>query len=299
MGPKVHLLSVFGTTPTGGNLAPIVVDARGMSDAAMKKTAYAYGHESGFVLPASVGSECDFTFRFWVPNHEMEMCGHATVGALWLLSRLGELKSDRVSISTKSGRVDGRVVVNRNETVVEITQPKAKVENLPANGKAHFDVLSVLGLTSTDLAPYPIQNACTSRVKTLVPLRNASILNGLRPDFSRMEAVCQSIGSTGLYPYAPLDPDRRLFDARQFPKSSGYPEDAATGIAAAALSFGLLANGVVFNDGQPVLVRQGWTMGRPSEMHIRFRSSTSGEVEGCWIGGPVRFAEPDSGPLPR
>ena len=35
------------------------------------------------------------------------------------------------------------------------------------------------------------------------------------------------------------------FEARQFPRSSGYNEDAATGITASALAFGLLENGLV------------------------------------------------------
>ena len=47
-------------------------------------------------------------------------------------------------------------------------------------------------------------------------------------------ASCQNTSNT-----------RQIFDARQFPRASGYPEDAATGIAASALSFGLLDNGMV------------------------------------------------------
>jgi PhzF family phenazine biosynthesis protein len=78
--PRVHLVSVFASGPNGGNPAPIVADAAGMSDEDMQAVARASGHESGFVLPAPPGSDCDFGSRFWVPNHEMEMCGHATVG---------------------------------------------------------------------------------------------------------------------------------------------------------------------------------------------------------------------------
>lgn len=65
--------------------------------------------------------------------------------------------------------------------------------------------------------------------------------------------------------------------ARQFPRNSGYPEDAATGIAAAALFYGL---------GAPkagLLVRQGEAMGRPSE--IRVRCDPDGP--GCRLGGRV------------
>jgi predicted PhzF superfamily epimerase YddE/YHI9 len=87
-----------------------------------------------------------------------------------------------------------------------------------------------------------------------------------------------------LYPYAPSDPDEQVFDARQFPRSSGYPEDAATGIAAAALAFGLLKDGLVEQSPTRVIrVRQGRAMGRPSEIVLRFS-----DEYGLWLGGQVR-----------
>lgn len=288
MIPQVHLLSVFAADLRGGNPAPIVADAASMSDADMQEVARAYGHESGFVLPAPTGSGCDFAFRFWVPNHEMEMCGHATVGAVWLLDHLGTLPRDQVRIWTRSGVVEAHVADSGGTRQVEITQPQGRVGPVPDTGATEAEILSVLGITSNELAPLPIQNACTSRVKTLVPLKNVGVLDGLRPDFRRMEGMCERIDSTGLYPYAWSDLDGQTFDARQFPKSSGYPEDAATGIAAAALAFGLLVNGLVEPTGRPIRVRQGRAMGRPSEITVRFQGDGSA-VQGCWLGGNVHL----------
>jgi len=286
MIPEVHLVNVFAAGPGGGNPAPTVADASGMSDADMQAVARRYGHESGFVLPAPAGSDCDLALRFWVPNHEMEMCGHATVGAVWLLDHLGKLPRDRVRIWTRSGRVEAHVT--RPGTAgaqVEITQPPGRIEPLPDED----EILSVLGIGAGERTAAPIQNACTSRVKTLVPLNSVAALDGLRPDFARIQQLCERIGSTGLYPYAASDPDAQVFDARQFPKSSGYPEDAATGIAAAALAFGLLDTGLVAAGDWPIHVRQGRAMGRPSEITLRFRLDAAGQVEGCWLGGAVHL----------
>ncbi len=80
-----------------------------------------------------------------------------------------------------------------------------------------------------------------------------------------------------------------MFDARQFPKSSGYPEDAATGIAAAALAFGLLDNGLVEATERPIRVRQGRAMGRPSEITVRFRGGGAAAVQGCWLDGSAHL----------
>ena len=134
-----------------------------------------------------------------------------------------------------------------------------------------------------------MQNAWTSRVKTLVPLKSAAILNSLEPAFDRIEQLCEDIGSTGLYPYAHVDKDCQIFEARQFPMSSGYPEDAATGIAAAALSFGLLANGLVQPTSKSITVRQGQAMQKPSEIVITLTTDGKGSANGCWLGGHVEF----------
>jgi PhzF family phenazine biosynthesis protein len=285
--PQVRFVSVFAAGPQGGNPAPIVIDAAGMSDADMQQVARDYGHESGFVLPPPPGSDCDFEFRFWVPNHEMSMCGHATVGATWLLQQLGKLPRDRISILTKSGRVHARVVTSGDDYSIEVSQPLGIVAPLPHAAQSTHDILEVLGIGADALAPFPIQNARTSRIKTLIPLTSVAILDGLRPDFSRIEALCARIDSTGLYPYAVSDQSAQVIDARQFPASSGYPEDAATGIAASALSFGLLANGMVEATARPVTIRQGRAMQRPSEIKLRF-SLNDGKPDGCWLGGAVQ-----------
>lgn len=286
---KVELVHVFPAGPGGGNPAPIVVDAAGMSDAQMQEVARHYGHESGFVLPAPPGSGCDFEFRFWVPNHEMPMCGHATVGAIWLLRRAGRLRHDRLTILTRSGRVRSRITEDAAEGVaVEISQPAGRIEPLPRPSLDRYEIFDALGITGEQLAPLPIQNACTSRVKTLIPLASSADLDALEPRFEKIEALCERIGSTGLYPYAVFDAGRRIFDARQFPRSSGYPEDAATGIAASALAFGLLANGLVEPSTRTITIRQGRAMKRPSQISIRF-SLDAGRPDGCWLGGGVSF----------
>ena len=286
----IELVDVFTLDGAGGNPCPIVLDARGMSSADMQEVARRYGHESGFVLRADNEVD-DFHFRFFVPEHEMEMCGHATIGALWLLYRQGRLSGDTVHIETKSGPVTGLVSGgDEGEPLIEITQPEGRIVPLPDAKVTEAELLSVLGITTNELASLPIQNACTSRVKTLVPLKSAAVLDELKPDFKRIERLCDRIGSTGLYPYALAVADEQIFDARQFPKSSGYPEDAATGIAAAALAFGLLENKLVAPIDRPIRIRQGRAMGRPSEIRVRFRVS-DGQAYGCWVGGYVRLEQ--------
>ncbi len=284
---NVDHVNVFTLGGKGGNPCPIVTDARGLTPEAMKEIARRFGHESGFVLPPR-NSDYDFTFRYWVPNHEMEMCGHATIGALWLLAGRGGLSGrESLRIETLSGPVTGFVRSEADGPSVQITQPVGKVVALDAEQEK--DVLGVLKLDRKDLLEVPLLNASTSRVKTLIPVRDPDRLNALKSDMAAVEAVCTRIGSTGLYPYAILDRPGRAFEARQFPRSSGYPEDAATGIAATALGFGLLREGLIDPDDREVRIIQGRAMGSASEIRVRIGFAGTQPV-GCLLGGTVTRA---------
>ncbi|WP_244140521.1 PhzF family phenazine biosynthesis isomerase [Burkholderia sp. BCC1047] len=278
----MRLVRVFFATDEGGNPAPVVLDANGWSDAQMKEVARAYGLESGFVMRA-VDPHHDFRFRFFVPNHEMEMCGHAALGALWLLRHTGAWRTNTARIETLSGSVEARY--DAADARIEVSQPAGRVEPI-ADAALVARTLDVLNLDADDLLPLGIVNATTSRTKTLVPVRTTSRLNAIVPKLDPIEALCDALSSTGLYPFS-LDADApHVFDARQFPRASGYPEDAATGIAAAALLYGAHRYGLVAPGGHGIVVRQGVAMGRPSAITVNFRDPAD-ESSGCWLSGPV------------
>ncbi|MDB5653727.1 MAG: phenazine biosynthesis protein PhzF, partial [Tardiphaga sp.] len=192
---EISLVNVFTHNGTGGNPCPIVIDAVALSEADMQGIATDYGHESGFVLPAR-SDDADYIFRFWVPRHEMEMCGHATIGALWTLATTGRLQSGQIRIDTRSGPVTGFVDMARfDDPYVEITQPVGKVVDL--NAEQESSVLAALGITRRDLLDLPLQNAVTSRIKTLIPIKSVDRLNDLQTSMPTTELCCKSIGSTG------------------------------------------------------------------------------------------------------
>lgn len=272
------LLRVF-VDPTqslqGGNPVPLVLDARDMAASDMQALAAHHGHESSFVVPAdSEDHLC--RLRFFVPGHEMEMCGHATVGTLWALRQWGRWTTPHARVQTLSGSVDIEWDDARDRAWV--SQPAVTTAALtPEQCRAIATVLRI----DPDQPGLHMINASTSRVKTLVRLPGVAALNALTPDFTAMRALCEAIGSTGLYPYA-LTEDGA--SARQFPKASGYPEDAATGIAAAAL-WGYLNKTGDVPAGQVYTVRQGVAMGSPSAIQLRPRDNDAG----CWLSGDTQW----------
>jgi trans-2,3-dihydro-3-hydroxyanthranilate isomerase len=292
-------IRVFVNGPGGGNPVPLVRHAKGMTTADMQAVARRHGHESAFVFaPNEPG--IDWKFRFFVPNHEMEMCGHATVGALWALREWGEWTTPTARIRTLSGLVDAWWDAPRAR--VWISQPKVRLSAVDAHfGQRVWQVLSPgqehrhQHQQVAERDP-PVINAATSRVKTLVRMPGIAALDALVPLSGHVEAACAAIDSTGLYPYAVEAGagGAPVVAARQFPRSSGYPEDAATGIAAAAL-WGYLSSTDAIPVGTPdapvvTSIRQGEAMGSPSAIDLQARFGAHGEVVGCWLGGQVEWA---------
>jgi PhzF family phenazine biosynthesis protein len=260
----------------GGNPVPLVLDASAMSSSGMQALAAAHGHESSFVLPAEDPGAHAWRLRFFVPDHEMEMCGHATVGTLWALRQWGRWTAPAACVQTLSGSVG--IMWDEARGWAWVSQPGVTIAPLTA---FHLEAIARVLRIAPDTPGLHAVNASTSRVKTLVRLPDTDTLDTLAPDFSAVEALCEAIGSTGLYPYALRDGGAC---ARQFPKASGYPEDAATGIAAAALWGYLHAQGQV-PAGSTYTVRQGVAMGAPSAIHLRARE----DAPGCWLSGEVRW----------
>lgn len=275
--PLVRVFTIDGD-PRGGNPAPVWLDAEAMTGAEMQSRARASGHESVFVTACSDGVH-RWEMRYFVPMHEMEMCGHATIAALWLLHAQDRWDGEPVAIRTASGTVHGRRVDGR----IEISQPPACMRLL---GEGHIrSIVQCLGLRTSQVVD-GVLNASTSRAKTLIRLDSMQTLHALRVNAEQVPIVCERIGSTGLYPYAVsrVEPREVHCSARQFPRASGYLEDPATGIAAAALAWGLRRMALVGPRSAVVTVRQGEAMGSPSQITVRMPAVTQ-EAEGCWVGG--------------
>lgn len=278
----VTRLRVFCHDGSGGNPLPLVLHAEGMQDGDMFRLARDNNSECCFVFaPTSVDENINFHFRFFVPRHEMEMCGHATIGALWLLRESGRIDNGACIIKTLSGLVTGYVGSD-----IQISQPLGHVGPV---GQHIDEILSVLRIQAEDLRDVPIQNATTSRTKTLIPLKTPADVNALQPDFDRIAQLCEAINSTGLYPYAPVNGSDTTFEARQFPARAGFQEDAATGVAAAALARGCIENGTIKAPDAPITIFQGRAMGSLSAIHVAIETAADGSPSGLRISGRVMY----------
>jgi PhzF family phenazine biosynthesis protein len=234
--------TVFSAGPGGGNPCPVVLDAGGLDTEQMQAFAARFGHETGFVVDDAP------TLRFFVPAHEMSMCVHATVACVALLLDAGRLSGERFTVHAPIGELRADALA---PTWISVDQ------RVPVRGETNPSASDVAAVIGGEVIGPP-ESWSASRPKLIVPVAD---VDALAPSFEALWELCDACGTTGIYAV-----DAGL-NARQFPVRAGYPEDAATGVAAAALG-GYL--GAHTPPAAPGTVRyeiaQGAAMGRPSRL---------------------------------
>ncbi|KAL9186997.1 hypothetical protein ACHAXT_010717 [Thalassiosira profunda] len=285
----------------GGNPVSIFMPATPTTPEERTDLAQTCAWESVVVETDSEGSTPP-TFHFFMPSgEEVSFCGHAAIGACSFLANKPSIASNEDEMELQSlsstatisflaasngSRYDAKVNGN-NETELLMDCVHEEAE---CNPRLLKTVLSAIGLESVDLpstseeddVPWPIFiNSSVARPKTLIPVRTVERLHAATAprDADAFRRLCDSLDTTGVYLYSAC---RGRLECRQFPRSSGYPEDPATGIAAGALAASLLRRQITFdsneNEGHVYDVHQGTAMGRPSKIRVKIDGYTPKEA---------------------
>lgn len=203
----------FAGNPAAVCLLPAPRDERWMQDVAREMNL----SETAFLVPRDVSTDGGgFDLRWFTPEIEVELCGHATLASahvLWETGRLGPEETAR--FHTLSGwltaaRRDGGIELDFPTTPVTETPPPAGLaEALGAE-------LRFAGRSTFDL---------------LVEVESEAVVRSLDPDFTRLKAI----PVRGLMVTARATSEAFDFVSRFFAPGSGVPEDPVTGSAHCAL----------------------------------------------------------------
>lgn len=256
---------VFAAGPNGGNPCPVIPLADRLTDTQMQALARRFGLDTAFILhPQS--KVADIRLRYFVPDHEMGVSGHATVAAITIARLDNLLKSDHVRVETMNGIFKVESLQHEGGRVITLEQ------NKPVFGPSVAPDLIAGSLRiekgRVPLATSPIQVVSVSRPKLLVPLENSKVLDALTPDYETVWEISEKLQVTGFYAFTrQTDKAKADAEARQFPLRAGSPEDAATGVAAAALGAYLATYDHKCQAGQHLFrIAQGYAMGAPSQI---------------------------------
>lgn len=257
---------VFAAALGGGNPCPVVLGADSLGEEDMQNLARDFGLDTAFVLRPTSPS-ADLRIRYFVPHHEMGISGHASIAAVTVALSRGLLRGRRARLQTISGDFDTAYEQDGGGTWRVTLAQNAPVFGASVDASTAARALGI-ATEEIELSAGPIQVVSVSRGKLLVPLRDEQVLNRLTPDFESLWWLCESLEVSGLYPFTRLtDKPGANAEARQFPLRAGFPEDAATGVAAAALAAYLARYDCASADGHyEFRIAQGYAMGRPSQI---------------------------------
>ncbi|MBM7632787.1 PhzF family phenazine biosynthesis protein [Geomicrobium sediminis] len=249
---------VFSKGEHGGNPCRVVLDTEQWTELEKQTFASHCDEDVVYVERAETGS---YAFRFFTKKVEKAFCLHATIAATTSLVEHSRIAGEHALIETKAGAM--AVTWNQNKEVQVEQNSLSTQEKVPTIQ----DICESLMITKVDLRDdLPIQIGSTSRSKLIIPLKNNEVLQALNPDFDRLWDLCEAYETTGFYPFV-IESNGEVH-ARQFPSRGMFKEDAATGVAASALSAYLIDKGTEScQEGWHLFqVHQGEAMGRPSVM---------------------------------
>jgi trans-2,3-dihydro-3-hydroxyanthranilate isomerase len=278
-------MNAFTDQPFSGNPAAVVLDGDSLSDQQMQMIAPQLNNVSETVYVCTATEpHADFYLRYFTATTEVELCGHATISALYALAASGRLTGNNenrlIKVQTRAGVLDLGVEFVAGQVVsASMTQPVARHGEPSVPDR----VAAVLGLTPEAIREdLPITCVNTGIWSCYVPLLDLDALAAVAVDHTLIESLWpENPEFAGVYPFVIIAGDSqasRLRTQGRFfcPPKFGIAEDPVTGTASGALAAYLIRHGAMSASGE-LEAHQGVEMGSPG--HVYARQATSGAIE--------------------
>jgi len=286
---RVYQVDAFTTRLFQGNPAGVVPDASGLGTEDMLAIARELNlSETAFVFPPE-GQDHDVRVRFFTPNAEVPICGHATIATHFVRAQEGTAFGTTRQL-TGVGILDVEVEDDENGLTRVWMHQQPGSFAAPLADPARDDLLGALGMVADELDQRgPVQIVSTGHSKVVVPLHRRATLERLNPDLKALERLSGEIGCNGFYPFTLDAPDPgTLTQGRMFAPAIGIPEDPVTGNASGCLGVYLLHHAIVPADtdgGLRFVAAQGREVGRPGRVLVEVRREGPPGTLAVRVGG--------------
>jgi PhzF family phenazine biosynthesis protein len=219
---RILVIDAFTDHPFAGNPAGVCLLDAPADPTWMQQVAAEMRHsETAFVRPLENDPEADFELRWFTPEVEVELCGHATLASGHALYETGVAPSGR-PIRFKTLRSGVLTVSPGTDGLLEMDFPAVPPEPSPAPE----------GLPDALGAP-PSWTGRNAQNDLLVELASEDTVRKLTPDIAALDAL----DARGILVTAQADPGSGYdFVSRFFAPSVGIDEDPVTGSAHCALA---------------------------------------------------------------
>jgi PhzF family phenazine biosynthesis protein len=163
----------------------------------------------------------EWEIRWFTPKYEVDLCGHATLAAAFLLFTKGFTQNNKIKFVSKSGPLWAQ----RDGDSIQLDFPFETTS--PLSHDFHFDWEKALG----GVKPQNIVEAFGTLKEFLVELKSAEEVENLNPDISEIEKLPGNgliVTAKGNGPYDIV--------SRVFAPQDGIPEDPVTASAHSKLA---------------------------------------------------------------
>lgn len=282
---KINVLKVNAFTESfeGGNPAGVMLESPDLTDEQMKYiTKELNVSETAFVFPSN---KADYKIRFFSPEVEVDLCGHATIATFFTMALQGMFSSDCVAVQeTNAGVLPVDILFTDDKKVdrVMMTQGKPIFKDIEYDLSEIADSLRVSVEDIDD--SFPKQIVSTGLFTLPVCIKSFDILKTVTPDFREIKKICQllGVGSFHLFTFDTVEPGS-TYHARNFAPLYGINEDPVTGTANGAVSSYLIKNGIIKE--KNLTCEQGDVIGRPGRVYVEI------DKDVVKVGGKARIVE--------
>jgi len=207
----VYQIDAFTDKVFGGNPAAVIPLEHWLDAALMQKIAAEHNlAETVFFVPQEDG----FHIRWFTPELEIDLCGHATLATAYVLFNCLDYSKQKIVFYSKSGPL----YVSREEDIISMDFPSWIPERVSEYPE---ELLRGLGITQ--------HSGVYKHRDYIVELETEKEVLSIQPDFSLLNKI-DVIGVIVTAPGIRCD-----FVSRFFAPNCGVPEDPVTGSAHAQL----------------------------------------------------------------
>ncbi len=276
---QYYIADAFTSRRFGGNPAGVVLDADELTEELMQAiAAEIHLSETAYLLrPDTPGA--DIRVRWFTPQVEVRMCGHATLAAAHVLRQAGHWPDPArpLRIQTLSGILQVEPDRLGQRQVLWLHMP---VPRLVRKAIDPMRLAELCGIAFADLVPdLPIQQ--TQDRDLVVPVRDFQVLQAVAPRFGELGPFCKANGVRGVC----LTTRRAVsaavtLQSRFLAPAVGVDEDPVTGSVHGPLAaYAILQNIVTLTDGEAVMeCLQTPASGRVGQVLIRAARQPDGTL---------------------
>lgn len=243
---KIYQVDSFTTEKFKGNPAGVVLNADNLSDQEMLKIAKELNNSETAFLMSPDDTDHDVRIRYFTPQTEVPVCGHATIAAHYVRAIEHHLETCRILHKISIGILPVEITKAENDYIVDMVQGEIEFSQ-PFSNNVLYKLINALGITENDLDERcPVQIVSTGHSKVLIGIKSRIVLDNLMPNMISLKNLSAEIGCNGFFVFTlNSQTDNILSHGRMFAPAIGIDEDPVTGNANGPLGAYLIKHNLV------------------------------------------------------